>query len=233
MSTLQREGSAEGRPHFTLKIDDQSFTITNPSPTGRELLALVERDPEDFFLVFLVPEEPDLVVELDEVFDLSRPGIEKLALVSRARRFSIQIDEATHSVVGPLISGSQILGLAGKDSDSHFVTQIIAFGDDVVIQPDDLVDISQAGKERFTTVARLPLTIEIDALSYQPGRSEMTGDELRLLPNPAIEGSRDLWLDVPGKDDRRIEGAESVRLKDGMVFYTAPSTINPGRKEEP
>ncbi len=154
MTDLEEQGSAAGRPRFSVKIDDQTFNLTNSSPTGRELLALVERDPDDFFLVFLVSGEPDLVVELDEPFDLSGPGTERLVLVSRSRRFSIQIDETTHTVVGPLISGALLLELAGKDPESHFVTQILVGEDDIVISPEDQVDISKPGRERFTTVAK-------------------------------------------------------------------------------
>jgi hypothetical protein len=51
---------------------------------------------------------------------------------------------------------------------------------------------------------------------------------LRALPDPDIGPEFDLWLEIPGGEDRRIESGEEVKLKEGMHFFTAPSVINPG-----
>jgi hypothetical protein len=49
------------------------------------------------------------------------------------------------------------------------------------------------------------------------------------LPSPAVGSDRDLFLVVPGPtDDILVENDQSIELKDGMHFFTAPSTINPG-----
>lgn len=70
------------------------------------------------------------------------------------RKYTIQIDETTHAVMGPLIDGARILELAGKEQTTHFVTQILIAEDDIVIGPGDQVDISKPGRERFTTVVK-------------------------------------------------------------------------------
>lgn len=76
------------------------------------------------------------------------------------------------------------------------------------------------------------IPIFIDRKPFKASKSPMTGAELRTLPEPDIGNDRDLWLDIPGPgDDDRIELSESVRLKPGMHFYTAPSTINPGASD--
>jgi Multiubiquitin len=73
------------------------------------------------------------------------------------------------------------------------------------------------------------IVIHIDRTKFEVEDTEMTGTELRALPEPDIGSEFDLWLEVPGGEDDRIEADEPVRLKNGTHFFTAPSTINPGR----
>ncbi len=73
------------------------------------------------------------------------------------------------------------------------------------------------------------IVIHIDRKQFKVSESEMTGSELRALPEPDIGPEFDLWLEVPGGEDRRIENEETVKLRNGMHFFTAPSVINPGR----
>jgi hypothetical protein len=73
------------------------------------------------------------------------------------------------------------------------------------------------------------VTIHIDKEVFKVEQSSMTGAELRQLPTPAIGPERDLFLVVPGPtDDIRVENEQEIGLKDGMHFFTAPSTITPG-----
>ena len=73
------------------------------------------------------------------------------------------------------------------------------------------------------------VTIHIDKDVFKVERQSMTGAELRRLPTPAIGMERDLFLVVPGPaDDIRVENEQEIELKDGMHFFTAPSTITPG-----
>lgn len=74
-----------------------------------------------------------------------------------------------------------------------------------------------------------PIPITIDNKPYKAPKPIMTGAELRVLSEPDVPGDRDLWQEVAGpKDDIRVQPTDSVELKPGMHFYTAPSTINPG-----
>lgn len=73
------------------------------------------------------------------------------------------------------------------------------------------------------------IPIKIDNAAYKAPKTPMTAEELRALPDPDIGTNRDLFLTVPGPgDDRLIADGETVDLKPGMHFYTAPRTINPG-----
>ena len=72
-------------------------------------------------------------------------------------------------------------------------------------------------------------TIKIDKETFHVEAASMTGQQFRELPSPAVGPDRDLFLVVPGPtDDILVENDQSIELKDGMHFFTAPSTINPG-----
>ena len=73
------------------------------------------------------------------------------------------------------------------------------------------------------------IPIQIDHKPYKAPKTPMTGTELRTLADPDIGADLDLFRVVPGPaDDVKINDGDSVDLKEGMHFYSAPKTINPG-----
>ena len=73
------------------------------------------------------------------------------------------------------------------------------------------------------------IQIQIDRVHYEVDVTEMTGEQLRQLPQPPIGPDRDLFEVVPGHSDRKIENDEEVELRNGTRFFTAPAHINPGQ----
>lgn len=215
------------RSNYEIRIDEQVFNLENPEPTGLDLLSLVGKTPGKFLLTLVIEGEPDRLIDPGETFDVSAPGVEHFALVSKARFYSFRIDEHSFSLENQFPTGRELLALVGKSPDTHLLT-ISLPGDDELIDADEKVDLAKPGREQFLVVVRNPLAITIDDVVYHPSAKVLTGTELRSLPTPPVATNRDLWLDVPGPDDRKIQSGEAVPLKDGMVFYTAPATINPG-----
>ena len=72
--------------------------------------------------------------------------------------------------------------------------------------------------------------IQIDREHYKVSQARMTGAELRRVPPTPIPADRDLFEIVPGHPDRKIENDDSVEIRNGLRFFTAPGTINPGRE---
>ena len=70
--------------------------------------------------------------------------------------------------------------------------------------------------------------IQIDREHYEVEKTEMTGAELRQVPPTPIPPERDLYEVVPGHPDRKIENDDVVEIRNGLRFFTAPGTINPG-----
>lgn len=76
------------------------------------------------------------------------------------------------------------------------------------------------------------IKIQIDRVHYEVEQVEMTGEQLRNVPNPLIGPDRDLFEVVPGHPDRKITDLERVALSNGTRFFTAPAHINPGLVSE-
>jgi hypothetical protein len=72
------------------------------------------------------------------------------------------------------------------------------------------------------------LHIKIDRTEYTVHEREMTGAQLRHVPDPPIGPDRDLFEVIPGGSDRKIEEAMVVEIRDGLRFFTVPAHINPG-----
>jgi len=70
--------------------------------------------------------------------------------------------------------------------------------------------------------------IQIDRHHYTVTQKQMTGLQLRHVPNPPIGPDRDLFEVVPGGSDRKIGDEEVVEIRNGLRFFTAPAQINPG-----
>ena len=71
-------------------------------------------------------------------------------------------------------------------------------------------------------------TIRIDRTEYEWPEEKISGAQLRRLPPTPILPERDLFQVVPGHPDRKIKDDDTVEVHDGLRFFTAPNTINPG-----
>lgn len=71
-------------------------------------------------------------------------------------------------------------------------------------------------------------TIQIDRTQYVLNENRLTGAGLRQIPTPPIPPNRDLFQIIPGRPDRKIKDDDRILITDGLRFFTAPNTINPG-----
>ena len=70
--------------------------------------------------------------------------------------------------------------------------------------------------------------IQIDRAVYTLTENRLTGADLRRVPDPPIPPERDLFEIIPGHPDRKVEDDDRIIIRDGLRFFTAPNTINPG-----
>ena len=93
----------EKLPTYKVQIDKSVFELTDPTPTGRELLKLAGKAPAEQFAIYEKPQgggQP-IRIGLDQHVDLRKPGIERFVtlpldqtegLIAR-RQFSLPADD--------------------------------------------------------------------------------------------------------------------------------------------
>jgi Multiubiquitin len=73
------------------------------------------------------------------------------------------------------------------------------------------------------------ISVSIDGVTCFAPHRQMSGAELRALPDQPIGKDRDLWQEVDGGLDQVIQPGDKVDLAPQMRFFTVPRVINPGR----
>ena len=70
--------------------------------------------------------------------------------------------------------------------------------------------------------------IQIDRVQYRVLDEKLTGAMLRSVPPTPIPSERDIFEVIPGHPDKKIKDDDTIEIRDGLRFFTAPNTINPG-----
>lgn len=74
--------------------------------------------------------------------------------------------------------------------------------------------------------------VQIDRVHYEVHQDQMTGEQIRHVPPTPIPEDRDLYEVRPGEDDLLIGDSDTVNIRDGLRFFTAPHHINPGAETQ-
>jgi len=98
----------------------------------------------------------ELTIELEAAELVDEIEIEAYGRENRkppvARRYVIRINKSTYTVEQRVISGLELLNLAGKDPSRHKLYQKLHGGQLKEIGPEEKVDLAAQGIERFQTV---------------------------------------------------------------------------------
>lgn len=73
------------------------------------------------------------------------------------------------------------------------------------------------------------ISVSVDGVTCFAPTRQMSGAELRTLPDQPVGNDRDLWQEVDGGLDQLIQPGDKVDLAPQMRFFTVPRVINPGR----
>jgi len=162
-----REGRAL-RPARGYRIrfaqDDLNFRnldVTDPVPLGRQILTAAGRDPHDGYSLFAILPSGDFEdVRLDEPFDLRERGAERFVAFQTDRDFKLTLNDHQLEWGKPAIGGATLYTLANIGDDEAVFLEVRG-GEDRLIEPADLIDLTAPGVERFITAPRPPKTFEI------------------------------------------------------------------------
>jgi hypothetical protein len=133
----------------------------------------------------------------------------------QATAFTVRIDESQYQIADPLVTGQQILDLAGKrPSDQFLVYQLLANGQMEGIRPDETVDLTRAGVERFLIYqSDRSFFFTLDGRKLEWPAASITGAQLKKLANIGNPATYEVWQEVRGGEDRTIADKELVSLE--------------------
>jgi len=180
---------------FRVRINDNRFVVTDPVITGRQLLDEAGNRPVEDFLIFLKLRNGLLEeIRLDETVDLRKPGVERFLVFKSDRSFRFELDGRRFEWGTTLITGRTLKNLADMDLERYGVWREVRDGEDLPIDDDEFVDLSEEGLERFFTAPHPTATFEIivNARPHTVTGRKVTFEQLVELafpnyqPNPNI-----------------------------------------------
>ena len=107
-----------------------------------------------------ITELADEIVDIEEFAKSGRP-------VPRDRRYRIRIDREHFVVDEPCLTGREILKLVGKTPTEFMLSQKFRGGEVKKIEPDEKVDLTRPGVERFMTLPLDPTEGSTDAVAQR------------------------------------------------------------------
>lgn len=142
-------------------LDFQPLCVTDPVPLGRQILVGAGLDPKDGYSLFAILQSGDFEdVRLDEPFDLRAHGAERFVAFLTDRIYKLTLNDAQIEWGKSAISGTVLYALA-KPGDDEAVFLEVRGGQDRLIEPNDLIDLTKPGIERFITAPKAPDSFEI------------------------------------------------------------------------
>jgi hypothetical protein len=143
------------RIHFALDgVDFHPVTVTDPVPTGRQILAAAGLDDrDDFTLCAILPSGSFENVSLDETFDLRGHGAERFIAFRTDRDFKLTLNGRQLIWGQPTIPGEALYVLSGMGEDQTVFLDVRG-GTDRLIEREDHVDLTESGVEHFITAPR-------------------------------------------------------------------------------
>ncbi len=221
--------SAAASP-FRFAVSDEtlnfrSYATNDPVPTGRQLLAATGRTPpEEFSLFAILPGGDFEDVRPDETFDLRAKGVEKFVAFKGDRTFRLTLDGHAVSWGVQHMPGSVLYSLANVGADTAVFLDVRG-GRDRLIEPDTVVDLAEAGVERFVTAPRPAPTFDI-VVNGRPKTvtgNTVTYEQIVLLafpderdPNAVFSMTYTHAASTPPVGELGVGG--SVQIKNGSRF---------------
>jgi len=147
------------------------------------------------------------------------------------QRLQIKIDGEPFEIRDPVITGRQILELAGKHPASDYVVlQYLPDGLLEDIRLDETTDLRAKGVERFITFKSDRIyRFMLDEREFDWGAPLISGAKLKELAG--VDPAKfDVWQEIQKSDDRLIGDKDKVNLdeKGTERFFTATKTTTEG-----
>jgi hypothetical protein len=178
---------AEGDLNF------RTLDVPDPVPLGRQILSSAGLKVRDGFSLFAITASGDFEdVRLDEPFDLTERGAERFVAFLTDRDYKLTLDDRQLAWGKPAIGGSALYALAEVGGDEAIFLEVRG-GEDRLVEPGDLIDLTAPGVERFITAPKPTPTFEI-----------IVNSRPRTVPGKTVTFEQIVQLAFPGQHDTNV-----------------------------
>jgi Multiubiquitin len=208
----------------------RSIEVADPLPLGRQILAAAGVDPRgDHSLFAILPTGDFEDIRLDEPFDLRGRGAEQFVAFHTDRDFKLTLDDRQLTWGRPAIRGSELYKLANTGDDLALFFEVRG-GEDKLISPEEMIDLTAPGIERFITAPRPTHEIEIiiNSRSKAVSGSSVTFDQIvqlafpgSHLPTNAFAVTYRKAASLPAEGEFSVGNV--IKIKKGTIFNVTPT----------
>ena len=207
----------EGRPlkhvkSFAVLVGDeqlnfQKIRIDDPVPLGRQIMEAAGYDADGDTSLFAITSSGDFEdVRIDEKFDLRKRGAERFIAFCSDRDFRFELNDDQLQWGKPAISGSVLHDLA-KTAENEVVYLEVRGGTDRLIELNELIDLNQAGVERFFTAPKPDPSVEI-----------IVNSRPKVVPTDKVTFGEVVELAFPGQGGPNVEFSMTYRCSASEPF---------------
>lgn len=206
-------------------LNFRTIEIADPVPLGRQILVAggLERQG-DYSLFAILPSGDFEDIRLDESFDLRGRGVEKFVVFRTDRDFKLTLNDRQITWGKPAIRGSDLYELANVGNEQAVFLEIRG-GTDKLIDPEEMIDLTAPGIERFIT-ATLPtskIEIIVNARPKLVSGPSVTFEQIVELAFPGTHNPNAVFsvtyrkaASVP--PDGVLSAGNVIKIKKGSIF---------------
>jgi len=156
MQTHKNEDKSSNQRRFPVLVDREKLVFNKPQVTGQEILLKAGKTPVECFAVYQKFKDCDFEhISLDEVVDLSCPGLERFT-IKKSEVFHYKLDDDPETTEHSSLSANQIL----KNGDvtpakDYYLMEIDSNGNEISHKdtPDAPIELKCPGS-KFVSIFR-------------------------------------------------------------------------------
>lgn len=211
-------------------LDYRELAISDPVPVGRQILSAAGLNPNgDFSLVAILDSGAFEDVRLDEPFDLRDRGAERFVAFATDRSYKFTVN-GSQAEWGKAAIPARVLYDLARPNSTEAVFLEVQGGEDRQIDPDEVVDLTKPGVEKFIIAPKRKVVIEIivNGHEVQVEDPHQTFEQLVVIAYPGEAPSPDIKYSITYRKVASMPHSGELAAG-GLILVKTGSIINVGR----
>lgn len=210
---------------YKFKVNGKPFESSKSKISGQELLTIANLIPVmDFELLYKINEKGFEPIQLDEIVDLKKAGIEGFK-AKPYRKLKIKVDNEQYEVEECFMTPLEIMGVAGINSDRFYLKEIRKGNVEVSYKDDVEHKIAITKASCFVSCEREEIKcVIVNAREKAWSNERISFDDVVKLAygevstNPNVIYTINYKRGVPSKPEGIMVKGEVIYVKNKMIF---------------